>query len=106
MTGKRDHTHVLSGDAGIRNAAEVAMALRQALEDNAAVTVDSQTLTAADLTTVQSLIAARVSAHAKGKSLSMDSPLGEPLSDVLRNAGFLSPGHPHRDFWAPLYTQP
>lgn len=106
MTGKRDHTHVLSGDAGIRNAAEVVTGLRQALESHKVVRVDTQALTAADLTTVQSLIAARISAEAQGKSLSMDSPVGAPLGAVLADAGFLSPDQPHRDFWAPPPNQP
>lgn len=102
MTGTRDHTHVLSGDAGIKNAAEVVNRLRQALESHKSISVDTQTLTAADITTVQSLIAARISAEAQGKSLRMDAPVGEPLSTVLREAGFLAPDQPHRDFWAPL----
>jgi hypothetical protein len=106
MTGKRDHTHVLSGDAGIRNAAEVVSGLRQALESHTSIGVDTQALTTADITTVQTLIAARISAEAQGKSLSMASPIGEPLSTVLRHAGFLSPSQPHRDFWASLSIQP
>ena len=106
MTGTRDHTHVLSGDAGIKNAAEVVSGLRQALESHKSISVDTQTLTAADVTTVQSLIAARISAKAQGKSIRMDAPVGEPLGAVLRNAGFLAPDQPHRDFWAPLSSQP
>ncbi len=106
MTGQRDHTHVLSGDAGIKNAAEVVIALREALAGNRAIRVDSQALTAADITTVQALIAARIAAQAQGKSFSMDAPIGAPLAAVLRDAGFLAPHQSHKDLWAPLSHQP
>jgi len=106
MTGKRDHTHVLSGDAGIKFAAEIVNGLRQALESHKAVSVATQALTAADLTTVQTLIAAKISAEAQGKSLAMDSPIGEPLRIVLHDAGLLSPAQPYRDFWALPSRQP
>ncbi len=106
MTGTRDHTHVLSGDTGIKNAAEVATGLRDALDRHQIVSVDTQTLTSADITTVQSLIAARVSAQAQGKTLTLAAPLGEKLRDVLAGAGLLSPAQTHRDFWAPSSDQP
>lgn len=102
MTGKQDHTHVLSGDAGIKFAADVAAGLRDAIEGHQAIEVDTQTLTTADITTVQSLLAARASAEAQGRTLTLTAPLGPPLHAVLADAGFLSPTQPHRDFWAPL----
>lgn len=106
MTGTREHTHVVSGDAGIRNAAEVANSLREALEGHKTISVDTQTLTAADITTVQTLIAARVSASAKGKTLTLAAPLGAPLRAVLADAGLLSPAQTHRDFWPHSSDQP
>ncbi len=106
MTGTRDHTHIVSGDAGIKNAAEVASGLREALQGHKAVTVDTQTLTAADITTVQTLIAARVSALAKGKTLTLAAPLGEPLRAVLADAGLFSPAQTYRDFWPHSSDQP
>jgi len=106
MTGTRDHTHVLSGDAGIKFAAEIAAGLREALESHKTIRVDSQTLTVADLTTVQTLLAARASAKARGGAVILTAPLGEPLRHVLSHAGFLSPAQPDRDFWAPSPDQP
>lgn len=106
MTGQRDHTHVLSGDAGIKNAAEVVTGLREALATHAAIRVDSQALTAADITTVQSLIAASIAADQQGKRFSLDAPIGAPLASVLRDAGLLAPDQPHRALWAPLSLQP
>lgn len=106
MTGSQDHTHVLSGDAGIKFAAEIAAGLRQALESHKTISVDSQALTTADLTTVQTLLAARASAKARGGALTLALPLGEPLRHVLDHAGFLSPAQPDRDFWTPSSDQP
>lgn len=97
-----DHTHmlVLTGDAGIKNATEVATNLRQAIENHPAVAIDTQALSAADVTTVQSLLAARVSARALGKQLRLLAPLGGPLQAVLDQAGFLTPGLEHAAFWS------
>ena len=108
MTGSQDHTHVLSGDAGIKFAAEIAAGLRQALESHKTISVDSQALTTADLATVQTLLAARASAKARGGALTLTLalPLGEPLRHVLDHAGFLSPAQPDRDFWTPSSDQP
>lgn len=106
MTGERDHTHLLPADAGIRNAAEVASGLMKALESHKAIRVETGALTAADITTVQSLIAARISAQAQGKTLTLLSPVGEPLRIVLRDAGLLSAAQAHADFWALSSDQP
>lgn len=106
MTGKREHTLVITGDAGIKSAAEVATGLKDALASHNKVCVDTRTLTAADISTVQSLLAARSSAAAQGKSLLMAVPLGAPLSAVLQAAGFLAASQVHRDFWIPSSDQP
>lgn len=106
MTGKRAHTHILPVDAGIRNAAEVANGLKQALDSHNAIGIETRALAAADITTVQTLLAARISAEAKGKTLTLLSPVGEPLRDVLRDAGLLSASQIHATFWAPSSDQP
>lgn len=106
MTGTPIHTHILSGDAGIKFAADVAAGLGAALKSHQAVSVDTRSLTAADLTTVQSLIAARVSAEAQGRTLLMAAPVSPALHAVLSDAGFLSPAQPNRGFWAISSDQP
>lgn len=102
MTGTRPHTLVLSGDAGIKAATDVAASLGQALADHDHVDIDTQALTGADVTTVQSLLSARATASAAGKTLHLLAPLGAPLVAVLDSAGFLSPTQQHRSFWAAI----
>lgn len=92
-------TLVLAGDASVKAAQDVASALRQALAAHSAVAVDTQTMTGADLTTVQALLAARVKAEAEGKELAMLAPMGEPLQRVLDGAGLLA-AKTTAAFWA------
>ncbi|MHA6297043.1 STAS domain-containing protein [Devosia sp. CAU 1758] len=106
MTGERTHTLVLTGDAGIKAAQDVAASLREAIENNKSIAVDTQTLSAADITTVQTLLAARASALAQGKQLRLLAPLGSPLQALLGHAGFLSPGQEHLAFWSATSDQP
>lgn len=100
MTGSRPHTLVLSGDGGIKAAAEVAAGLRAALAAYQHIDIDTQTLTVADVTTAQTLLAARATAAAEGKVLHLLAPLGAPLVAVLQQAGFLAEGQEQRSFWA------
>jgi ABC-type transporter Mla MlaB component len=102
MTGTRPHTLVLSGEAGIKAAAEVAAALTQALSVHDHVDIDTQALASADLTTAQTLLSARATAAAAGKTLHLLVPLGTPLRTVLDAAGFFAPTQTHRDFWVPI----
>lgn len=106
MTGKRDHTLVLGGEAGIKSAPEVLAKLRDALEKHARVNVDTQAMTAADVTTVQTLLAARSKAESSKKSLHMLAPLGAPLQQVLTAGGFLSPQAAQAAFWTPITDPP
>jgi len=106
MTEDRIHTLVLSGDTGIKSAQNVADALLEAIEAHSSILIDTQTVSAADVTTVQTLLSARKMASARQKDLAMLAPLGGPLRDVLTQAGFLSPGQEHRDFWSALPDQP
>lgn len=106
MTDERTFTLVLSGDAGIKSAQNVADTLRQAIESHSRIDVDTQTLSAADLTTVQTLLSARASAQAQHKHLRLLAPLGGPLHTVLDQSGFLSPGQEHAGFWSPVPDQP
>jgi hypothetical protein len=97
--GEFDYVHVLEGDADIKSAANIAAGLIQALKDYSRIAIDARAIKAADITTVQSLLAARLSARAQGKSIVLAAPLSEPLATVLKNSGLLSPEQPHRDFW-------
>lgn len=106
MTEDRSHTLVLTGDAGIKSAQDVAASLLEAIENNARVEVDTQTLSGADVTTVQTLLSARATAHARQQDLTLLAPLGASLTAVLDQAGFLSPGQKHRDFWTTIADQP
>ena len=106
MTEDHIHTLVLTGDAGIKSATEVAESLKHALETHAAIGVDTQAISAADVTTVQSLLAAHKTARAQGKALTLLAPLGKPLQAVLAQAGFLAPDQDHADFWSAQLDQP
>ena len=106
MTEERIHTLVLTGDAGIKSAHEVAFSLREAIERHARIEVDTQTLSLADITTVQTLISAHVAARALNKQLTLLAPFGGPLQAVLEQAGFLTPGQEHARFWSPHSDQP
>lgn len=106
MTEERSYTLVLSGDAGIKSAQDVAGALLEALENHARIGVDTQTISAADVTTIQTLLSARANAHARQKELTLLAPLGKPLQATLEQAGFLSPGQEHLAFWTPIPDQP
>lgn len=106
MTEERTHTLVLSGDAGIKSAKEVAGTLSEAIDKHARIEVDTQTLSGADITTVQTLLAARASARAGNKQLTLLAPIGAPLQAVLDAAGFLSPGQEHVSFWSAPPDQP
>lgn len=103
---EQTHMLVLTGDAGIKQATEVADSLRQAIDNHAAIAIDTQTISAADVTTVQTLLAARVHARAKGKALTMLAPLGAPLQAVLDAAGFLTPGQDQTAFWSATTDKP
>lgn len=99
MTEERPYTLVLSGDAGIKSAQNLAASLAQAIQDHPQVAIDTQTVSEADVTTVQTLLAARRTAESAGRDLTMLAPLGRKLNDVLAQAGFLSPDQDHRAFW-------
>lgn len=89
MTEDRPFTLVIGGDASVKSAQDIAAALKQAIDAHPIVQVDTQTLSAADITTVQTLLAGRTKAEAEGRSLIMLAPLGAPLRQVLEAAGFL-----------------
>ncbi len=106
MAGKGQHTHVLRADTGIKSAQDVLTGLRDALAQHQHIAVDTQAVTAADITTVQTLLAARRKAIASGGSLRLLEPVGAPLQQVLAAGGFLTPGQADADFWPATLHQP
>jgi ABC-type transporter Mla MlaB component len=106
MTGTRSHTLVLTGDAGIKSAQNVAASLKEAIAAYPDICVDTQTVSAADITTVQTLLAAQAAAAAESKSFMILAPLGKPLVAVLGQAGFLTEGQEHAGLWSPTFDQP
>lgn len=104
----RDSVHVvkISGDAGLRAAQDIAGSLRKALTGHNKVAVATEAMTAADITTIQLLLAARKQALATGKSLSLTAPPAGVLRSLLIQVGCLDaegkPLIPDGDFW----TQP
>ncbi|WEJ33101.1 STAS domain-containing protein [Devosia sp. SD17-2] len=98
MTGASPFTFVLSGDVTVKSAQAVSTALREALDAHPIVQVDTQTVAAADVTTVQTLLAGLAKAQAEGRTLSMLAPLGQPLRNVLAAGSFMEPA-PGAGFW-------
>lgn len=100
MPNEDYYTLVLGADAGIKSARNVAASLSSALSEHDHVTLDTQTLSGADITTVQTLLAARAKAAQSGKTLEMLAPIGAPLREILASAGFLNSEQDHARFWA------
>jgi ABC-type transporter Mla MlaB component len=104
----RDSTHIveITGDAGLRAAQEIATALRKAIAANQAISIATDAISTADITTIQLLLAARKLAQASGKSLSLAAAPSGPLRDLLIETGVLDadgrPLTPDGDFWSPI----
>lgn len=99
MTSTLDHIFRLEGDIGVKAATSVAAALRQVLQDHAHVSVDTEAVSFADLTSVQTLLAAKRLADQNGAVLRMVEPLSTPLADALQHLGLLSPDQAELSFW-------
>jgi anti-anti-sigma regulatory factor len=79
----------ISGDAGLRNAQELAQQLKSALADHHTIAVATSDIASADITTVQLLLAARRQALAMGKSLVLAAPVQGALRELLIQIGVL-----------------
>ena len=101
----RDSVHVvkISGEAGLRAAQDIAETLRQAVSRHDKIAVSTEAVAAADITTIQLLLAARKQAETSGKSLSLAAPAAGPLRQLLIAIGCLdADGHPLTpggEFW-------
>lgn len=109
MTRDSVHTVKISGDAGLRAAQDIAGSLRQALASHDTVSIATEAVEAADITTIQLLLAARKQAQASGKSLTLAAPPMGALRALLVAIGCLDadgrPLTPDGDFWIPPTRQ-
>ena len=96
----------LSGDVGVKSAGNLAADLHEAIGKHSVIGIDTLALSAADITTVQTLLAARRLVQARGGSLVMLAPIGAPLHDLLLQAGLLAPGQEDAEFWSATPDQP
>lgn len=87
MARKKRAKVALAGALGLQDAKETHTKLIQALETFDAVDVDLSELTSADVSIVQLLIAARKSADARRKTLTISSNNCEPFCAALAEIG-------------------
>lgn len=99
MTGNSTFTLILTGDVSVKSAQDMLGRLKEAVAGHAAIALDTKDVTQADVTTIQTLLAARAKAEALGKSLTLKGPPGPKLHSVLEGAGFLNPAQPSASFW-------
>lgn len=83
-----------AGDLGLRTCEATYAALLKALAADEEVIIDCTDASEADASFLQLLLAARASAHARGRSLRLATPAGGALLDVLVRGGFLDPAQP------------
>lgn len=110
MTESSTNVIEISGEAGIRQAVEIADRLRAALAKHDAVVVVLEAVTGIDITILQLLVSARKTALASGKSICLRAAAGGALRQALIKTGFVGPdGMPRTaegDFWTRTSDQP
>lgn len=99
MTGNSTFTLALTGDLSVKSAQDFLGQLKAAVAEHAAIEVDTSGIGQADVTTVQSLLAARNKAAALDKSFTLKGSPGPKLQAVLDGAGFMNPAQPAASFW-------
>ncbi len=83
---------VLSGEVTIERGADLREALLDVLGSFAAVRIDMSGVTAADLTLVQLLQSAAVTARSRGVDLATTGPVSEAVAEAARRTGLDAPG--------------
>lgn len=107
----RDSVHIvkLAGDAGLRSAQDLATLLREAIATHQSVAIATDAITAADITTIQLLLAARKMALAAGRSCRLAASPEGALRALLLETGFLDADGcsltPDGDFWTSTTSQ-
>jgi anti-anti-sigma regulatory factor len=79
----------MTGALTVRNAEHIHQRLLQAVRDHHDVVLDCANASEIDLSFIQLVLAARKSAAAAGKTLSVAAPTTDLLADTLRRAGVL-----------------
>jgi anti-anti-sigma regulatory factor len=88
----------LCGDLSLPSIAQAHEKVLEAFEQDLPIVVDLDGVTGADLTLIQLLEAARLSASRRGRSLALSAPASGATRAVLERGGFL--GAPDRAaFW-------
>jgi ABC-type transporter Mla MlaB component len=96
----------LSGPLTVRQVEDVATVLCLALEKNSSQVLDLSGASEVDLSFVQAVESARVSAERAGGRLTLTRPAGGALLSVLERGGFLDPDSPERKaFWTQAEAQ-
>ncbi len=91
---------VLDGALTVRTAEIVHSKLRQAINEHPLIKLDCRDATDVDLTFVQLLLSARLSAERSGKTVTLAARPDGPLSDALTRAGFQITAEPDETgFW-------
>jgi len=97
------HTVRLSGDYTLRNVAELAQGLAEALAAHGQVLVDGRDVETIDFAAIQVLVSAHKTAQAEGKPFGVFAPAAGALAQTLRRAGFLDaagrPTSTQGQFW-------
>jgi anti-anti-sigma factor len=89
MTSKQSVSVTLEGELSVRKVADMKQRLEKALAGSKPVILKTHTLTGIDAAALQLLVAARKSALASGKSLSIDTPKGGVLHKALAQLGLM-----------------
>ncbi len=100
MRSSEDQTVVFSGPHTVRTVSAAHSRLCTAFAASPAVSLDLGDVTEADLSFVQLIEAARISAGLAGGRLVLSAPAAGSLHDVLTRGGFLdAEDHGRREFW-------
>lgn len=87
MSDTRETEVKLEGTLGLRNVEEVRGRLEAALEEETSVVVDVKKLVEVDISILQLLLAARVSAMHRGTELRFVTTHGDVLHEAMDRAG-------------------
>jgi anti-anti-sigma regulatory factor len=100
-----EQTLEISGSLTVRRAQELGEIIRGALTGAPSLTLDLSKATDADLSFVQIVESARLSAARAGARLSLSGPASGGLLSVLDRGGLLGPACPERTaFWTGTET--
>src|SRR5262245_15108464 len=88
-TGEYIESISLPSNLGIRNISSVFASITSELSSRQALTIDLPSDAEADLSFVQLIESARLSAKASGKSFCLSSPASGTILSVLRRGGFI-----------------